>query len=164
MHSGVRSVTGGGDMHRAVIEVYAITAVTGATMGVTYVGVISISPSSIYYGVWGYALRNPGFLTEVSGSMAEFITGGHMGTAAVVTTGAAAGIRAASYEGIEYLDDFQRLGAKVFDGGGGLNLFRWKAPQTGETLGWKVGDFMLHLPNQGTPKLNWKANFGALRR
>jgi len=23
---------------------------------------------------------------------------------------------------------------------------------------------MLHLPNKGTPKLNWKANYGALRR
>lgn len=47
---------------------------------------------------------------------------------------------------------------------GGLNLFKWGAPQTGKNVGWKTGDYMLHLPNKGTPKLNWKANYGALRR
>jgi len=47
---------------------------------------------------------------------------------------------------------------------GGLNLFKWGAPQTTRMTGWKVGDYMLHLPDKGTPKLNWKANYGALRR
>lgn len=46
---------------------------------------------------------------------------------------------------------------------GGLNLFKWGAEQTGKSTGWKAGDYMLHLPNKGTPKLNWKANYGALR-
>ncbi|RRQ46498.1 DUF6443 domain-containing protein [Chryseobacterium sp. SC28] len=46
---------------------------------------------------------------------------------------------------------------------GGLNLFKWGAEQTGK-LEWREGDYMLHLPNQGTPKLNWKANYGSLRR
>ena len=52
--------------------------------------------------------------------------------------------------------------AKV-EGQGGLNLFKWGAEQTGKSTGWKAGDYMLHLPNKGTPALNWKANFGALR-
>lgn len=47
---------------------------------------------------------------------------------------------------------------------GGLNLFKWGAPQTTKATGWKAGDYMLHLPNKGTPALNWKANYGALRR
>jgi len=46
---------------------------------------------------------------------------------------------------------------------GGLNLFKWGAPQTTKATGWKAGDYMLHLPNKGTPALNWKANYGALR-
>lgn len=45
---------------------------------------------------------------------------------------------------------------------GGLNLFKWGAEQTGKSE-WRAGDYMLHLPNQGTPKLNWKANYGSLR-
>ena len=47
---------------------------------------------------------------------------------------------------------------------GGLNLFKWGAPQTSKETGWKTGDYFLHLPNKGTPKLNWKANYGELRR
>ena len=47
---------------------------------------------------------------------------------------------------------------------GGLNLFKWGAPQTTKATGWKAEDYMLHLPNKGTPKLNWKANYGELRR
>ncbi len=46
---------------------------------------------------------------------------------------------------------------------GGLNLYKWGAEQTGKSTGWKAGDYMLHLPNKGTPALNWKANYGALR-
>ena len=47
---------------------------------------------------------------------------------------------------------------------GGLNLFRWGAEQTENPSGWKLGDYMLYLPDKGSPKLNWKANYGALRR
>ena len=47
---------------------------------------------------------------------------------------------------------------------GGLNLFKWGAKQTNKSAGWRTGDYMLNLPNRGTPKLNWKANYGALRR
>jgi len=55
--------------------------------------------------------------------------------------------------------------AKTAESGmrGGLNLFKWGAAQTSKPTGWKIGDYMLHLPNMGTPKLNWKANYGALR-
>jgi RHS repeat-associated protein len=47
---------------------------------------------------------------------------------------------------------------------GGLNLFKWGEKTTTTANGWKAGDYMLNLPNKGTPKLNWKANYGALRR
>jgi hypothetical protein len=45
---------------------------------------------------------------------------------------------------------------------GGLNLFKWNQPQTSTTTGWKEGDYMLYLPNQGSTSANWKANYGAL--
>src|SRR6218665_3593250 len=45
---------------------------------------------------------------------------------------------------------------------GGLNLFKWG--QSGNsTTGCKAVYYMFHLPNKGTPALNWKANYGALR-
>lgn len=47
---------------------------------------------------------------------------------------------------------------------GGLNLFKWGEKTTTTTQGWKTGDYMLHLPDKGTPALNWKANYGSLRR
>lgn len=47
---------------------------------------------------------------------------------------------------------------------GGLNLFKWGALQTGKSTGWKTGSYMLYLPNKGKPSLNWKANYGSLRR
>ena len=47
---------------------------------------------------------------------------------------------------------------------GGLNLFKRSAPWTSKASGWRVGDYFLNLANQGTPRLNWKANYGALRR
>lgn len=49
-------------------------------------------------------------------------------------------------------------------GQGGLNLFKWGAEQTTKSEGWKTGDYMLYLPDKGSPKLNWKANYSALRR
>ncbi|PLK42114.1 hypothetical protein, partial [Emticicia sp. TH156] len=47
---------------------------------------------------------------------------------------------------------------------GGLNLFKFKAEQTAKSEGWKTGDRMLKLYDQGSPKLNWKQNSGFLRQ
>ena len=47
---------------------------------------------------------------------------------------------------------------------GGLNLFKRGEAQTTTSLGWKEGDRMLKLFDQGTPKLNWKQNSRFLRR
>lgn len=55
-------------------------------------------------------------------------------------------------------------GAGAEEGKGGLNLFKWGAEQTTRPSGWKEGDYMLNLPDKGSPKLNWDANYGALRR
>lgn len=46
---------------------------------------------------------------------------------------------------------------------GGLNLFKWGSDTTTTSKGWKDGDFMLHLKDQGSPKANWKQNSGHLR-
>lgn len=51
-------------------------------------------------------------------------------------------------------------------GKGGLNIFRagpdGKATREA-TSGWREGDRMLNLPNQGSAKANWKQNSGRLR-
>jgi RHS repeat-associated protein len=47
---------------------------------------------------------------------------------------------------------------------GGLNLFKFGAEQTTKSGGWKTGDRMLKMFDQGSPKLNWKQNSGFLRR
>lgn len=50
---------------------------------------------------------------------------------------------------------------------GGLNLFR-AGPDNLATreaaTGWRQGDRMLHLPNQGSPQANWAQNAGRLRQ
>lgn len=46
---------------------------------------------------------------------------------------------------------------------GGLNLFKWAKDTTTKQGGWKEGDFMLHLPEQGSVKANWSQNAGRLR-
>ena len=46
---------------------------------------------------------------------------------------------------------------------GGLNLFKWGDTATSSTQGWKAGDYMLFLPDKGSPAANWKQNSGALR-
>ena len=46
---------------------------------------------------------------------------------------------------------------------GGLNLFKWGKDTTTKPGGWKDGDFMLHLPDQGSAKANWAQNAGRLR-
>jgi len=45
-----------------------------------------------------------------------------------------------------------------------LNLFKFGAEQTTKSGGWKTGDRMLKMFDQGSPKLNWKQNSGFLRR
>ncbi len=64
--------------------------------------------------------------------------------------------------GIEALPFFQETAAPTIRGG--LNL--WKSGEEGyySNYAWKEGDYFLRLPDQGTIKLNWKANYGALRR
>ncbi|GAA4439043.1 hypothetical protein GCM10023091_20670 [Ravibacter arvi] len=47
---------------------------------------------------------------------------------------------------------------------GGLNLFKFGKPTTTTAEGWKTGDRMLKMYDQGSPKLNWKQNSGFLRR
>jgi hypothetical protein len=69
----------------------------------------------------------------------------------------------ATFQGAEMGAEFASGIAGKGGNQGGLNLFKWGADQTGKSTGWKAGDYMLHLPNKGTPLLNWKANYGALR-
>lgn len=49
---------------------------------------------------------------------------------------------------------------------GGLNLFKSGEDEitTSKASGWKEGDRMLNLPNQGSPKANWKQNASILRK
>ena len=46
---------------------------------------------------------------------------------------------------------------------GGLNLFKKGNEQIPLAGGWRTGDRMLYLPDQGSPKLNWQQNAGRLR-
>jgi hypothetical protein len=45
---------------------------------------------------------------------------------------------------------------------GGVNLFKWGQPQN-KLDGWKTGDCMLYLPDQGSVRANWKQNSGRIR-
>ncbi|WP_209404957.1 FG-GAP-like repeat-containing protein [Pseudozobellia sp. WGM2] len=82
----------------------------------------------------------------------------------VFTLGSASVVKGAVKTGVKVGTKSLAKGAVKEGTQGGLNLFKWGAPQTGKNVGWRTGDYMLHLPNKGTPKLNWKANYGALRR
>jgi hypothetical protein len=57
------------------------------------------------------------------------------------------------------------VAAKCADEGveGGLNLFKWNHLTSTRPSGWRPGDYMLHLPNQGSAKLNWAQNSSRLR-
>ncbi len=46
---------------------------------------------------------------------------------------------------------------------GRLNLFKWGKDTTTKAEGWKEGDFMLYLPDKGSPKANWAQNSSRLR-
>jgi hypothetical protein len=46
---------------------------------------------------------------------------------------------------------------------GGLNLYKWGSDTTSNAAGWRAGDFMLAMPDQGSPRLNWAQNAGRLR-
>lgn len=56
-----------------------------------------------------------------------------------------------------------KLGVTTGGSKGGLNLFKWGSETTTKPKGWEPGDFMLYLPNKGSPKANWKQNSGYLR-
>lgn len=109
-----------------------------------YLSVISMMPTSLPFKLGLSATRSLGSTTA-----AEAITA-RIGIGAVQST-ESAGLRFG-------------IGAAEVESQGGLNLFKWGAEQTGKPTGWKTGDYMLYLPNKGTPKLNWKANYGSLRR
>jgi hypothetical protein len=47
---------------------------------------------------------------------------------------------------------------------GGLNLFKWGQETTTTANGWISGDYMLNLPNQGSPAANWAQNSSWLRK
>ena len=44
-----------------------------------------------------------------------------------------------------------------------LTLFKWGRESTTGSTGWADGDFMLFLPNRGSPKANWSQNSSRLR-
>jgi hypothetical protein len=44
-----------------------------------------------------------------------------------------------------------------------LNLFKWATETTTKPEGWKDGDFMLYLPDQGSVHANWAQNASRLR-
>ncbi|MDO9162192.1 MAG: RHS repeat-associated core domain-containing protein [Methylococcaceae bacterium] len=54
-------------------------------------------------------------------------------------------------------------GAAKSSESGGLNLFKWGKDTTAKAEGWRGGDFMLHLPDKGSPSANWAQNSGRLR-
>jgi RHS repeat-associated protein len=55
------------------------------------------------------------------------------------------------------------LGAASRAARGGLNLFKWGKETTTRDVDWKEGDFMLYLPDKGSPRANWKQNAGRIR-
>lgn len=63
------------------------------------------------------------------------------------------------------------LGGKALSGAnggvnaeqGGLNLFKWGKENTTSATGWREGDYMLNLPSQGSPAVNWTQNSSRLR-
>ena len=74
-----------------------------------------------------------------------------------------------NYDGIQYdaLDSFLAANTAGAAERGGLNLFR-AGPDGLATreaaTGWKEGDRMLKLYNQGSPQANWAQNAGRLRQ
>jgi RHS repeat-associated protein len=107
-----------------------------------------------------------GDLVKVGGGAVSILfDAATMGGGSILKGGIKAGIK----EGAEYFakkEVKEKVAGKAVKQSteGGLNLFKWGAPQTTVESGWKTGDRMLHLPNKGSPKANWKANSGALRK
>jgi hypothetical protein len=79
------------------------------------------------------------------------------------TTGSAVALAERSYSGQSTLAANSAGAAER----GGLNLFR-AGPDGLATreaaTGWRTGDRMLHLPNQGSAQANWAQNAGRLRQ
>ena len=115
--------------------------------------------------VWGTAKMASDFLTQgdYGNALGFFLVANFemltLGFGSMLTQGAKMG----ALQSMRAAAGSTAKNATVQGGKGGLNLFKWGAEQTGKTTGWKAGDYMLHLPNRGTPQLNWKANYGALR-
>ena len=106
------------------------------------------------------ALRSKGeSLANIGGAIAS----GDNATAGQITGGMAAGLTIDVGVALTTRYGAGLFGSITKNTSGGLNLFKWGAPQTTGS-GWRVGDYFLNLPNMGTPRLNWKANYGALRR
>ena len=53
--------------------------------------------------------------------------------------------------------------SQIADNEGGLYLFKWGQNQIPHLGGWRTGDYMLWLPDQGSPKANWLQNSSRLR-
>ncbi len=60
-------------------------------------------------------------------------------------------------------DDIARA-RKVGVGSGGGQLNIGKVKDLSKSNGWKEGDYILNLPDQGTPKANWQQNSSRLRQ
>ena len=127
-----------------VLQQMALQGVTGSAVGFTINA--------------GMTFVSGGDLSE---AMKQGIKGSVMGLGVGLLNGLGTGLKMAKEQGVNPWNG-KELAAKTSEGG--LNLFKWRAKQTEESTGWKTGDYMLHLPDKGTPKLNWKANYGALRR
>ena len=63
----------------------------------------------------------------------------------------------------EHVYQVGELGLVVHNVKGAVNLFKFNSAQALKARGWKEGDSFLHLPNQGTAKLNWAQNSSRLR-
>jgi RHS repeat-associated protein len=151
---------------------YGIDAVTGNMLGynsdgsITDMGANRLSGVTVQLSRHEQIMSNP-TVQKMHQTQARFLYGPEaMFVYSFLPVGGAAGAAGKIFSGASKVFKVAKPIAKVAakGGQGGLNLFKWGAKQTTKSTGWKTGDYMLHLPNKGTPKLNWKANYGALRR
>jgi hypothetical protein len=87
--------------------------------------------------------------------------GENIGTVRDIATGTVA-LKGTIKLGSKYTDDVVEVGFDAAEPGG-LNLFKWGSDTTTKAGGWKDGDFMLYLPDKGSPKANWAQNAGRIR-
>jgi len=79
----------------------------------------------------------------------------------VALEGVSAGL--AAFSGVSEVAPVLSAGGEVPEATGGLNLFKWGAESTTTSNGWRAGDYMLNLADQGSPAANWAQNAGRLR-